>query len=97
MKNILINLLKIFTILTFIITILLSIGSCIILYNASNAILLLKNGYYPIKIYDNNGNIISTSSQYYEHSSLDDISDNIINAFIASLFPVLGSFTYSIP
>jgi len=83
MKNILINLLKIFTILTFIITILLSIGSCIILYNASNAILLLKNGYYPIKIYDNNGNIISTSSQYYEHSSLDDISDNIINAFIA--------------
>ena len=84
MKSILNKLFKIFTILVFIIMILLSIGTSIILYNASNAIILLKTGYKPIKFYDNLNNLISTSSYYYEFASLNDISKNIINAFIAT-------------
>lgn len=44
----------------------------------------LKNNYIPIKIYDNNDNLISSENNYYyEYTSLNNISPYLINAIIA--------------
>lgn len=71
--------------LTISIFILLLIGSIvgIITFKHYNASIHLKQGYNPIKIYDHENNIIATDSIYYEYESINNISDTIINAFIA--------------
>lgn len=83
MKSILKIIIKISTILIFIITIFISIAGCLLFNKASNADLILKQGYNPTKIYDNKNNLISTDSIYYSYTSITDISENIINAFIS--------------
>jgi membrane peptidoglycan carboxypeptidase len=65
--------------------ILLLIGSIvgIIVFNNYNASITLKQGYNQFKIYDNNNNIVASDSIFYEYESINNISDNIINAFIS--------------
>jgi penicillin-binding protein 1A len=70
------------TILIFITLLILSIVG-IITFNNYNAFITLKQGHNPIKIYDNNNNIVATDSIYYEYESINNISDNIIKAFVA--------------
>ena len=71
--------------ITLSIFILLLIGSIvgIITFNNYNASITLKQGYNQFKIYDTNNNIVASDSIYYEYESINNISDNIINAFIA--------------
>ena len=82
MKCIFKSLYYLFTISTFIFLIILSIVG-VITFNNYNAFITLKQGYNPIKIYDNKNNIVATDSIYYEYESINNISINIINAFIA--------------
>ncbi|MBE6137191.1 MAG: penicillin-binding protein [Erysipelotrichaceae bacterium] len=74
---------RILTTLIFIFTVFISIAGGFILYKASNADLFLKQGYNTTKIYDQNDKLISTNSIYYSYTSINDISDNIIKAFIS--------------
>lgn len=83
MKSIFKHLFITITIITFIITIIISIAGGILFYNSSNANFILKTGYKPVSIYDKNNNLVSTDSYYYSYASIDEISPNIINAFIA--------------
>lgn len=83
MRSILKITIKISTILIFIITIIISIAGCLLFNKASNADLILKQGYNPTKIYDSKNNLVSTDSIYYSYVSITDISENIINAFIS--------------
>lgn len=71
-----------FTITTFILLLTGSIVG-IITFNYYNASITLKQGYNQIKIYDNNNSIIGTDSIYYEYESIKNISEHIINAFVA--------------
>jgi penicillin-binding protein 1A len=76
----------IYLIITFIILFILLIGSIaglVVFYSISNASLVLKEGYKPIEIYDDKNNLISTNSIYYNYVSITDISQNIINAYVA--------------
>lgn len=76
----------IYLIITFTILIILLIGSIIgirLFTTINNASLILKQGYKPIEIYDNDNNLISTDSIYYDYVSINDISQNIINAYVA--------------
>ena len=83
MKSILKIIIKIFTILIFITTITISIFGFLLFNKASNTDLILKQGYSPTKIYDMNNNLVSTDSIYYSYTSINDISENIIKAFIS--------------
>lgn len=83
MKSIFKVLFIIFTTFIFIITIFISIAGGILFYNSSNADFVLKTGYKPISIYDKNDNLVSTNSYYYSYVPIDEISKNIINAFIS--------------
>ena len=76
---------KIYLVLTITTFVILLIGSIvgIIIFNSYNASISLKQGYKPIKIYDDENNIIGTDSIYYEYESINNISKNIINAFVA--------------
>ena len=50
----------------------------------STPIITLDYNYTPIKIYDNNDNLISSENNYYyEYTSLNNISPYLINAIIA--------------
>ena len=71
-----------FTIITFILLLTGSIVGIITLNNY-DASITLKQGYNQFKIYDNNNNIIGTDSIYYEYESINNISEHIINAFVA--------------
>ncbi len=71
------------TVFIFIITIIISIAGGILFYKTSNANLILKQGYTPVKIYDKNENVISTENCYYSYTSIQDISEHIIHAFVA--------------
>lgn len=83
MKSIFKYLFFILTFIIFIITIIVSIAGGILFYNSSNANFILKTGYKPISIYDKNNNLVSTDNYYYSYASIDEISSNIIKAFIA--------------
>src|SRR5574344_705687 len=71
------------SLISFIFIVIVSIAGGIVFYQASNAFITLKQGYNPIEIYDDKNNLISTDSCYYSYVSINDISPNIINSFIA--------------
>ncbi|MGM9970720.1 MAG: transglycosylase domain-containing protein [Anaeroplasma sp.] len=83
MKNFFKILFKTLTILIFIIAILLSIGGFIVFNKAANAFITLKSNYNPIKIYDDENNLVSSDNYYYNYVGINDISDYIKYAFIA--------------
>ncbi len=83
MRSILRKLIKLTTIIIFIILIIISIAGGILIYNTSNAFFALKQGYTPTRIYDCYDNLISTDNLYYTYASITDISKNIQNAFVA--------------
>lgn len=83
MKFFLKTIFNIITILIFIFLLTISIAGYIFLNKSSNANLILKQGYTPLKIYDEDDNLIKTDSVYYSYTSIKDVSKNVINAFIA--------------
>lgn len=83
MKSIFKKIFFIITIFIFAISLILTVAGAVLFYNASKTDLTLKQGYNPIKIYDDNNNLITTDSIYYNYTSIYDVSDYIKNAFIA--------------
>ena len=78
---------KFIFIITFIILLLTIIGSIIgifIIKKASNTSFFINNSSNPIYIYDDNNNLVTTDSYYYTYVSITEISDNLINAVIAT-------------
>ena len=74
---------RILTVFIFIIAVIISIAGGILFYKTSNADLILKQGYTPVKIYDKDNQLISTDNCYYSYTSIQDISEHIIHAFVA--------------
>lgn len=74
---------RILTVFIFIIAVIISIAGGILFYKTSNADLILKQGYTPVKIYDRDNQLISTDNCYYSYTSIQDISEHIIHAFVA--------------
>ena len=78
---------KFIFVITFIILLLTIIGSIIgifIFKKASNTSFFINNSSNPIYIYDDNNNLVTTDSYYYTYVSITEISDNLINAVIAT-------------
>ncbi|MDE5867901.1 MAG: transglycosylase domain-containing protein, partial [Anaeroplasmataceae bacterium] len=72
------------TILALICTITFSITGIFILNKASKMTIEIKKNARPIYIYDQNNDLISTDSLYYEYSSIQEISPHLINAVVAT-------------
>ncbi|MDE5565644.1 MAG: transglycosylase domain-containing protein, partial [Anaeroplasmataceae bacterium] len=84
MKSILNKILLFLTILALICTITFSITGIFILNKASKMTIEIKKNARPIYIYDQNNDLISTDSLYYEYSSIQEISPHLINAVVAT-------------
>lgn len=74
-------------IITFIILLLIIIGSIIgifVMKKASNTSFFINPKNDPIYIYDKNNELITTDSYYYTYASITEISPNLINAVIST-------------
>lgn len=83
MKSFFKHLYIILTIILFIFIAIFSIAGGILFNTTRNADLRLQQGYTPIKVYDKDSNLITTDSCYYTYTSILDISQDIIHAFVA--------------
>ena len=83
MRSILSKIFAVITIFIFIMTIVGSIAGIFIFKKASDASILIKENSTPIYIYDQNNELVTTDSLYYEYCSIKEINKNLINAVIA--------------
>ena len=83
MKSIFKRIFTIFTILIFIITIIGSVAGVFIFKRFSDSSIFISENMAPIYIYDQNDQLVSTDSLYYEYCSIKEINENLINAVIA--------------
>lgn len=72
------------TILSLILTVIGSIAGIVVFHNAKNTSILIKENRKPIYIYDDQDNLISTDSLYYEYCSIQEMSPEILHAVVAT-------------